>query len=129
MDSYKEFSMDWRKSLGADGEAAAAAFLSERGVHILMRNFRCRFGEIDIIAKEGCCYLVVEVKTRKRRRHGFPAESVDFRKQLKICRVYDYFRMRYNLSDDAPMRFDVIEVDSMLQCRWIKNAFEYQMIQ
>ena len=120
--------MDQRKALGAKGELAAEAFLKEQGVHILMKNYRCRFGEIDIIAKEGIYYLIIEVKTRKEYRQGMPAEAVNAVKQRKICRTFDYFRMRYHLSDETPVRFDVIEVDRALHCRWMKNAFEYQEI-
>ena len=120
--------MDRRKLLGRDGENAAAAYLESRGIHILMRNYRCHFGEIDIIARENSCYLMIEVKTRKGLRWGFPAEAVDRRKQIRISRTCDYFRMRYHLPEDTPVRFDVIEVDLQLECRWIRNAFEYQSI-
>ena len=50
----------------------------------------------------------------------------DWRKQRKICRVFDYFRMKHRLDDYVPVRFDVVEVDSAYRCHWIKNAFEYQ---
>ncbi len=118
--------MDQKKKLGMEGERAAAAFLADRGIHILKRNFRCRLGEIDIIAKDSNSYLMVEVKTRKQQEQGFAGEAVDQRKQYKICRVFDYFRMRYHLTEDMPVRFDVIELDQDLNCRWIRNAFEYR---
>lgn len=117
--------MDPRKVFGTEGETAAVSHLLLHGADILMRNFRCRYGEIDIIALEGSCYLVVEVKTRNKRRQGYAGEAVDYRKQWKICRAFDYFRIRFKLADDIPVRFDVIEVDPGLNCRWIKNAFEY----
>ncbi|MBQ9155207.1 MAG: YraN family protein [Eubacterium sp.] len=120
--------MDQRRSLGTRGELAAAAYLTEQGVHILMRNYRCRMGEIDLIAREGDCLLVIEVKTRYAHRQGIPAEAVDLRKQNKICRTFDYFRMRYHINDSTPVRFDVIEVDRKLNCHWIRNAFDYQGI-
>lgn len=115
-----------KKRLGAEGENAACAFLSDQGVRILERNFRCRFGEIDIIAIEQNCRIMIEVKTRKDEDQGFPGEAVDRRKQYKICRVFDYYRMKYQLSDEISVRFDVIEVDKEMECHWIKNAFEYQ---
>lgn len=121
--------MDQRKLLGTAGEDAAAAFLTRRGVHILMRNYRCRGGEIDIIARENGTYLVIEVKSRAGQMGGFPSEAVDYRKQIKICRTFDYFRMKYQLPEDLSVRFDVIEVDQELNCRWIRNAFEYHMVQ
>lgn len=118
--------MDNRKKKGMAGETAAAAFLEKRGIHILIRNYRCPFGEIDLIGKGQGYLIVTEVKTRKNHRQGRPCEAVNRRKQYKICRVFDYFRMRYHLDEYVPVRFDVIEVDQKLECRWIKNAFEYQ---
>ena len=82
-------------------------------------------GEIDIIAREGNTYLVLEVKTRTGACQGFPGEAVDHRKQFKICRTFDYYRMCRHLHDEIPVRFDVIEVSQSLECRWIKNAFSY----
>ena len=117
--------MDARKNLGAAGEAAAIAFLVSKGVHILKRNYRCRMGEIDILARQGSIYLVIEVKTRRKHGQGFPGEAVDLRKQAKICRAFDYYRMCRRLKEDTPVRFDVIEIDQALHCRWIPNAFEY----
>lgn len=117
-----------RKEWGRTGETAAASFLEEQGVQILYRNYRCRQGEIDLIGREDDTLLIVEVKMRKSRRQGSPCEAVGWRKQRKICRVFDYFRMKHRLDDYVPVRFDVVEVDSAYRCRWIKNAFEYQEI-
>lgn len=119
--------MDRRKQAGQNGETVAASFLEKEGVRILMRNFRCKFGEIDLIAKENDYFLIVEVKMRTSQRQGSGCEAVDRRKQRKICRTYDYFRMKYQISEYVPVRFDVVEVDKEDHCRWIQNAFEYQM--
>lgn len=119
--------MDKRKQAGQNGETVAASFLEKEGVRILMRNFRCKFGEIDLIAKENESFLIVEVKMRSTKNQGTGREAVDWRKQRKICRTYDYFRMKYQISDYVPVRFDVVEVDKKGQCHWIQNAFEYQM--
>lgn len=118
--------MTERKERGRTGETAAASFLEKQGVQIIYRNYRCRYGEIDLIGRERDCLLIVEVKMRKSYRQGRPCEAVDWRKQRKICRVYDYFRMKHRLDDYIPVRFDVVEVDSACHCHWIKNAFEYQ---
>ena len=118
--------MENRKERGRAGETAAASFLAEQGVQILYWNYTCRQGEIDLIGREGGTLLIVEVKMRKNRRQGSPCEAVDWRKQRKICRVFDYFRMKHRLDDYVPVRFDVVEVDSAYRCHWIKNAFEYQ---
>ena len=117
--------MDSRKTLGWDGESVAMAFLERRGIRILKRNFHCRMGEIDIIAREGNTFLVIEVKTRTGAGQGSPAEAVDYRKQDKICRAFDYYRMCRHLHDGIAVRFDVIEVNQHMECRWIRNAFDY----
>ena len=118
--------VNYRKERGRNGETAAAAFLEQRGVRILLRNYRCPFGEIDLIGKEKDTILIIEVKMRSDREQGYACEAVDMRKQYKICRIYDYFRMRYRLDEYVPVRFDVVEVDGRYDCRWIRNAFPYQ---
>lgn len=118
-----------RKEQGRAGETAAASFLKKQGVRILLHNYQCRWGEIDLIGQAGNTLLIVEVKTRTSSRQGYPCEAVDVRKQRKICRVYDHFRMERRLDDCQLVRFDVVEVVETAggyYCRWIKNAFEYQ---
>ena len=120
--------MDIRKSTGRRGEYAAASFLRSRGVAILKNNFRSRFGEIDLLARDGKYLIAVEVKTRRYEAAGHPAESVDFRKQVRICRTFNYYRMVYKIPEDMPVRMDVVEVipqDGGYLCHWIKNAFEF----
>lgn len=118
--------MDFRKKAGKLGEAAAADFLKDHGMQILYHNYFCRMGEIDLIARDGRTYVVVEVKQRNGTGQGEPCEAVHQRKQQKICRTFDYFRMKHALDEYVPVRFDVIEVDNHMRCHWIKNAFEYQ---
>ena len=92
--------------IGNFGEDAAAEYLSRNGYLILQRNFKCKTGEIDIIAVEDGCTVFVEVKTRKNSNYGYASEFVDFRKQEKIRKAAMYFIKSY----DADIRFDVIEV-------------------
>ena len=109
-----------------DAEEAAALFLEEKGIRILERNFRSYHGEIDIIALEKETILIVEVKMRRNKECGTPAEAVNLKKQKRICYTLNYYRMKKQLMDTTAVRFDVIEVDKDLQCHWIKNAFEFQ---
>lgn len=98
--------------------------LRSSGYEILERNYRNRFGEIDIIAKDGPVLVFVEVKGRQDSRRGFAEETVDRRKQLRICRcAADYIR-RFFGTADIPVRFDVIVFypDHM---RHIPAAFDY----
>ena len=73
------------RAKGAEYEARAAEFLESRGYEILERNFRCAYGEIDLIARQGSGLIFVEVKYRKNRRAGLPEEAVSLLKQQKIC--------------------------------------------
>lgn len=115
--------MDRRKLTGQLGETVAAAYLQKQGIYILRRNYRSRFGEIDLIGQEGHTLVIIEVKTRKR---GPGAQAVNLRKQKRICATLNWFRMKERIPEHVPVRFDVIEVDGNLKCRWIRNAFEYQ---
>ena len=116
---------DRRKRYGDQGEIAAAAFLEEAGVRILQKNFRCRYGEIDLIGWDGYSYLVLEVKYRYSSDFGEASEAVDYRKQQKICLTFDYYRMKKQLDEFTPVRFDIVEVDRYGRCRWLKDAFNY----
>ena len=77
--------MQNRRQIGTKEEALAAAFLEKQGYQILERNFRCRLGEIDLIARDGSTLVFVEVKYRKNADFGTPAEAVNRKKQLTIC--------------------------------------------
>lgn len=94
------------KEIGNFGEDVACRFLENAGISVIKRNFYCRGGEIDIIAKDGDTIVFAEVKTRKSVSYGTPGEFVDFRKQEKITETALY----YLGNDDTDMRFDVIEV-------------------
>ncbi|TQK75422.1 putative endonuclease [Rarobacter incanus] len=76
-----------RRNLGRGGEDHVAMYLAERGWVIVERNWRCRYGELDIIALDGATLVVVEVKTRSSLTFGHPAEAVDGRKLARIRRL------------------------------------------
>lgn len=115
--------MNTRK-VGAAYEKKAGMFLEEQGLAILQYNFRSRSGEIDIVAKDRETMVFVEVKYRKDAGKGQPEEAVDYRKQGKICRVADYYRMLHHMGDFSPVRFDVVAICGE-EIRWYPNAFEY----
>lgn len=77
---------DGRRVLGREGEARAAALLERAGYVILARNVRSGGVELDLVAARGRVAVFVEVKTRRGRRHGSPAEAVDARKRLRLVR-------------------------------------------
>ena len=74
-----------RRNYGMAAEEAAALFLEGKGIRILERNFRSYHGEIDIIALEKETILIVEVKMRRNKECGTPAEAVNLKKQKRIC--------------------------------------------
>ena len=107
-------------------EQRASEFLEAEGFRILARNWRCRTGEIDIIAKDGKELVFVEVKYRKNREAGFPEESVTIAKQRTICRCALCFLLKGHYSMETPCRFDVIAIDRE-SIRHHRNAFPFVM--
>jgi len=107
--------VDWardlfsREDLGRRGEALAARELRRRGYVILERRWRCRIGEIDIVARDGAVLVVVEVKARSRTDYGPPIDAVDRdkrRKLEKLARAYLQAKRLQNVS----LRFDLVGV-------------------
>ncbi|WP_434311698.1 YraN family protein [Hominifimenecus sp. rT4P-3] len=112
-----------QREVGGRFEEQAAAYLQEQGIQILERNFRCRIGEIDLVAKEGEYFLFVEVKYRGSSRFGRPEEAVNPRKQKKICQVAQAYLQRHGLPEETYCRFDVVAVDGRGQLTYFRNAF------
>ena len=110
---------------GAWGEECAAAYLCRHGYRILARNYSCRFGEIDLIAKQDDTYIFIEVKYRTGRTAGDPTSAVDGKKQKKISKTADYYRMLHQIPMDVPCRFDVV-AETPEEIRVYANAFYYQ---
>ncbi len=113
-----------KRSVGSKYEDLAVSFLNSNGVKVIARNFRSRYGEIDIVGHDGSYYIFFEVKFRKDGAAGDPASAVDYRKQYRISRVADYFRVYRKLKDTDNVRFDVIAILGN-DIEWYKNAFEY----
>ena len=94
---------------GLAGERAAEEVLAAAGLTVVARRFRCRRGEIDLVAWEGPVLVFVEVKRRASVSHGTPAESVDARKRARLARAAAVWLARYD-REPPPCRFDVVEV-------------------
>ncbi|MCC8149956.1 MAG: YraN family protein [Lachnospiraceae bacterium] len=112
------------RRVGCLHEARGADWMKCQGYRILARNFHCRFGEIDIIAKKDGCISFVEVKYRSSDSHGSPQEAVDFRKQQRISNAASYYLYNHRCPMDTPCRFDVTAVSGE-EIRLIENAFPY----
>lgn len=95
-------------SKGAMGEILAARFLRDKGYGILSSNYRCRFGEIDIIASDKRYLVFVEVKTRREDARYLPREAVTVTKQRKLLQTAAMYMSRFPMN--LQPRFDVIEV-------------------
>ncbi|MBQ2800743.1 MAG: YraN family protein [Lachnospiraceae bacterium] len=114
--------MDNKRSIGTAYEEKAVEYLTAKGYRIIKRNFRCRIGEIDIIAKQNDIVVFVEVKYRKTASFGYPEEAVSFSKQKIIRKVAEFFLVGEQLSLDTECRFDVIAILGE-EINHIENAF------
>ena len=97
-----------RQDLGRFGEEKAVDYLISRGYAILERNFRCRLGEIDIIAEKDGTTVFTEVKLRKNSLYGAAAEFVNSSKQRKLRCTANFYL--HGKASESPCRFDVIEI-------------------
>ena len=113
-----------KRELGTLKEQLAAAFLVEKGYEILDKNFRGRQGEIDLVVIKNKELHFVEVKYRKNTAYGYPAEAVDYRKQMTICKVSDYYRFHYHYNEQVSVHYDVIAILGS-QITFIQDAFDY----
>ena len=117
-----------KRSIGSVWERFAGSRLMKAGLEILTYNFRCRQGEIDIVARDGGYLVFVEVKCRKNKNNGNPLEAVTPYKQRTIRRVADFFLMSFGFRSDTPCRFDVFGIEVKggecdIEEYWIKDAF------
>jgi putative endonuclease len=102
---------DMRKQIGAEGERLAEAYLRDLGYSILVRNWRCSRGEIDIVAESEGRLIFVEVRSRSTHSsYGTAKESVDARKQQQVRETAQYYLHRYRKHEQS-LRFDVISVE------------------
>ncbi len=111
---------------GRSAEILAAAELGRRGYRVIASNYRCREGEIDLVADEGGCIVFVEVRCRRSRAYGEPAASITPEKMRKLGIAAERFLEERGLSD-AACRFDVVEVEAdngkLVVASVIRDAF------
>jgi putative endonuclease len=118
----------WRRWFGTRGERAAARYLRQSGFRLLRRNYRCRLGEIDVIALEGDTVVFVEVRSTERSDAGRPAASVNSSKQAQVSKLALHFLSTHRLLNQR-IRFDVIAVrwpraEKLPEIHHFRNAFE-----
>lgn len=119
-----------RRDLGQRSERVAEAFLRGQRYAIIVRNYRCAMGEIDLIAQDRDTLVFVEVRSHTGERFGDPLESVTLHKQRQIAKTALHYVMRQGVTN-RPLRFDVIGI------RWegdtprvshVKNAFDCPVV-
>ena len=118
---------DEQAATGTAYERRAGEYLKEQGYELIGYNFRCRQGEIDIIARDGRYLVFVEVKYRRDGQTGDPLEAVDRAKQRRISRTAQYYCLTHGYGETTPCRFDVAAVlGTDGEVRLVKHAFEFQ---
>jgi putative endonuclease len=95
---------------GQSGEDLACAFLAAKGYRIRARNFRCRAGELDVVAERAGVTVFVEVKERSDSRHGRGFEHVTWTKRQRVLQAARLYAARHGLLE-SPLRFDVVSID------------------
>jgi len=115
-----------RRHIGESGESLAVKFLKKNGYKIIQQNYRCKLGEIDIIARDGRVLAFIEVKARRTDHFGGPKWAVTPRKQRKISMVaLEYLKETEQMGSKA--RFDVVAIRLLPgdpDVEIIKNAFD-----
>jgi len=98
--------------------------LRQQGLNPVAQNYRSRFGEIDLIMRDGATLVFVEVRLRRNADFGGAAASIDARKQQRIIRTAQQYLAA--LAHIPPCRFDAVLMDDVQGCntQWLKNAFE-----
>ncbi|MCX8012521.1 MAG: YraN family protein [Desulfobacterota bacterium] len=118
--------MNLGRDLGKRGEEIAVHFLKKNHYKIIEKNFRCKFGEIDIIAVEDQTLVFIEVKARSSLEYGIPQMSITAKKRQQLLKVALYY-LQINKLFNRDARFDVVAVEvgaEKSRIELIRNAFE-----
>ena len=110
------------RAVGTRYEQEAARYLQKNGYVILQNNFRCRIGEIDLIAREDNYLCFIEVKYRSGISKGYPAEAITPNKIRKITKTAEFYMLLHKIPQNTPCRFDVVVILGS-DISIIKNAF------
>lgn len=114
-----------RQQIGAGAEQRAADFLQTAGLEILLRNYRCRTGELDIIARGGGVLVIAEVRLRSSEQFGGAAASITWRKRRRIVRAARHLLGTHRALAALPVRFDVLIVHHDARpIEWLRAAFD-----
>lgn len=112
--------------IGYAMENLACRYLQQQGLQLLLRNYRCKMGEIDFIMQDKQYIVFVEVRYRAQRGFGSSIETIDHYKQLKLIKTAEHYLMKNRLQWQL-VRFDAIAMDGslkQLKMNWLKNIIE-----
>jgi putative endonuclease len=112
--------------IGQKTENLACQYLEKQGFKLLLRNYRCKMGEIDLIMQDNHYLVFIEVRYRSVSRYGSSLESINYAKQIKLIRTAEFYLLTTR-SHTRHARFDVVAVDQLAgryQIHYVKNAIE-----
>jgi putative endonuclease len=112
-----------QNNAGLAAEKIAETFLTNHGLKLVMQNYHCRFGEIDLIMKEAETLVFIEVRLRSNHQFGSAGASITAQKQQKLIATAEYFLQSYG---QCVCRFDAILMDKadLNHVEWVRNAFD-----
>jgi len=113
---------------GAEAELQARRYLEKQGLAFLTANYRCRYGELDLVMRDGGCLVFVEVRARRSARSGLPEATLTARKRRCLARAARCFISEHRRFGGMMLRFDVVGIlagGPRTEIRWIRNALEF----
>ena len=113
---------------GSEAEDLARGYLEARGLKLLAANYRCRYGELDLVMRDGAQLVVVEVRSRRSDRHGAPEASITHRKKRSLMRAAQCFIRDHPQFNGMMLRFDVVGIltgATRARFRWFRNALQF----
>jgi putative endonuclease len=118
-------------TIGNSAEEYANRYLQRQGLTLVEKNYRCKYGEIDLIMKDKSTTVFIEVRYRKSHRFGSGAETVDYHKQRKLLATASHYLQNHTDAAKHPCRFDVISLTTSpakskesYDLQWITNAIQ-----
>ena len=124
------------KAIGEQSETIARNYLERQGLSYVTGNFHCRRGEIDLVMKDQCQLIFVEVRYRSRGDYGTAADTITYKKQRKIIMAAQYYLHKHQLTEKVSCRFDIVAVKVLTTpyntgasdnkdrgIEWLKDAF------
>lgn len=106
---------------GTAAENLACQYLSQQGLNLVEKNYRCQYGELDIIMKHDKTLVIVEVRFRQSTKYGTALETITHKKQSRIIAATQHYLQKNNIN--SPIRFDAVAISASNQIKWVKNAF------